>query len=77
VHRIPEQGSGEIKYVDQLTVRDTQAGVFFYQGKAVGVFGCLETEAGGAGYNIELFKEYWNFFILTMQALFYNLTKRN
>ena len=38
VHRIPEEGSGEIKYGAQLTVRESQAGVFFYQGKAVGVF---------------------------------------
>jgi membrane protease subunit (stomatin/prohibitin family) len=39
VHRIPEQGSGEIKYGAQLTVRESQAGIFFYRGKAVGVFG--------------------------------------
>lgn len=39
VHRIPGNGSGEIKYGAQLTVRESQAGVFFYQGKAVGVFG--------------------------------------
>jgi len=39
VHRIPEKGSGEIKYGAQLVVRESQAGVFFYQGKAVGVFG--------------------------------------
>lgn len=39
VHRIPESGSGEIKYGAQLTVRESQAGVFVYQGKAVGVFG--------------------------------------
>ena len=39
VHRIPENGSGEIKYGAQLTVRESQAGVFVYQGKAVGVFG--------------------------------------
>ncbi len=39
VHRIPEQGSGEIKYGAQLTVRESQAGVFFYKGKAVEAFG--------------------------------------
>jgi len=39
VHRIPEQGSGEIKYGAQLTVRESQAAIFFYKGKAVGAFG--------------------------------------
>ncbi|MBN1103761.1 MAG: SPFH domain-containing protein [Deltaproteobacteria bacterium] len=39
VHRIPETGSGEIKFGAQLTVRESQAGVFFYQGKAVEAFG--------------------------------------
>ena len=39
VHRIPEQGSGEIKFGAQMTVRDSQAGVFFYRGKAVEAFG--------------------------------------
>jgi len=38
VHRIPETGSGEIKYGAQLTVRESQAGVFFYKGKAVEAF---------------------------------------
>jgi len=39
VHRIPEEGSGEIKFGAQLTIRESQAGVFFYQGKAVEAFG--------------------------------------
>ena len=39
VHRLPEQGSGEIKYGAQLTIRESQAGIFYYQGKAVGAFG--------------------------------------
>ena len=39
VHRIPETGSGEIKFGAQLTVRESQAAVFFYQGKAVEAFG--------------------------------------
>ncbi len=39
VRRFPEQGSGEIKYGAQLTVRESQAAVFFYKGKAVGAFG--------------------------------------
>lgn len=39
VHRIPETGSGEIKYGAQLVIRESQAGIFFYQGKAVGAFG--------------------------------------
>jgi membrane protease subunit (stomatin/prohibitin family) len=38
VHRIPESGSGEIKYGAQLTIRESQAGVFFYKGKAVEAF---------------------------------------
>jgi len=39
VHRIPEQGSGEIKFGAQLTVRESQAGVLFYKGKACDAFG--------------------------------------
>lgn len=39
LHRIPEEGSGEIKYGAQLTVRESQVGVFFYQGKAIHPFG--------------------------------------
>jgi membrane protease subunit (stomatin/prohibitin family) len=39
VHRIPEKGSGEIKFGAQLTVRESQVGVFFYKGKAVEAFG--------------------------------------
>lgn len=39
VHRIPETGSGEIKWGAQLTVRESQVAVFFYKGKAVEAFG--------------------------------------
>jgi membrane protease subunit (stomatin/prohibitin family) len=39
VHRIPENGSGEIKFGAQLTVRESQAAVFFYNGKAYDAFG--------------------------------------
>lgn len=39
VHRIPESGSGEIKWGAQVTVRESQAAVFFYNGKAFDAFG--------------------------------------
>jgi len=39
VHRIPENGSGEIKFGAQLTIRESQAGVLFYKGKACDAFG--------------------------------------
>jgi membrane protease subunit (stomatin/prohibitin family) len=39
VHRIPENGSGEIKFGAQMTVRESQAAVFFYNGKAYDAFG--------------------------------------
>lgn len=39
LHRIPEEGSGEIKYGAQLIVRESQAGIFFYNGMARDAFG--------------------------------------
>ncbi len=39
VHRLPEKGSGEIKFGAQLTVRESQAAILFYQGKACEGFG--------------------------------------
>lgn len=39
LHRLPEVGSGEIKYGAQLTVRESQAAVLCYQGKACDIFG--------------------------------------
>ncbi|MBN2654835.1 MAG: SPFH domain-containing protein [Nitrospirae bacterium] len=39
IHRIPENGSGEIKFGAQLTVRESQAAVLFYKGRAYDAFG--------------------------------------
>jgi len=39
LHRIPEHGSGEIKFGAQLTVRESQAGILFYKGRACDPFG--------------------------------------
>ncbi len=39
IHRIPESGSAEIKYGAQLTVRESQAAIFFYNGRGSDVFG--------------------------------------
>ncbi|MFH1982165.1 MAG: SPFH domain-containing protein [Pseudomonadota bacterium] len=39
VYRLPQKGSGEIKWGAQLTVRESQAAVFFYKGKAIEAFG--------------------------------------
>jgi membrane protease subunit (stomatin/prohibitin family) len=38
LHRIPESGSGEIKFGAQLVVRPSQIAVFFYNGKAYHAF---------------------------------------
>lgn len=39
IHRVPEGGSGEFKLGSQLVVRESQAAVFFRDGKALDVFG--------------------------------------
>ena len=39
LYRLPESGSGEIKYGAQLTVRESQAAVMYYKGRAGDAFG--------------------------------------
>lgn len=39
VHRIPESGSGDFRIGSQLIVRESQAAVFFRDGKALDIFG--------------------------------------
>jgi membrane protease subunit (stomatin/prohibitin family) len=39
VHRVPEEGSGEIVFGSQLIVRESQAAIFFRDGRAMDVFG--------------------------------------
>ena len=38
-HRIPESGSGDFRLGSQLIVRESQAAVFFRDGKALDTFG--------------------------------------
>lgn len=39
VHRVPEYGSGEFRLGSQLVVRESQAAIFFRDGKALDAFG--------------------------------------
>jgi membrane protease subunit (stomatin/prohibitin family) len=39
MHRIPEQGSAEIKFGAQLIVHESQAAIFFRDGKAYDILG--------------------------------------
>ncbi len=39
VHRLPERGSGDFRFGSQLIVRESQAAIFFRDGKALDVFG--------------------------------------
>ncbi len=39
VHRVPERGSGDFRIGSQLIVRESQAAVFFRDGKALDTFG--------------------------------------
>lgn len=39
VHRIPDRGPGDFRMGSQVVVRESQAGVFFRDGKALDVFG--------------------------------------
>ena len=60
VHRIPEEGSGEIKYGAQLTVRESQAGIFFYKGKEL-FFGKREVGVNMTTNNLFYFSFWLNF----------------